>query len=155
MAPALVLQTGPDMWLVFHDEGSSLHSLMYSAKAPPPFPPGTPPKTADGKGTQGCQQGQAAGNGPKGTLGHVAGQQAPECEQTEQGGAGQYEAGQDEAGQCVAGQGGAGQCEAGQGEAGQGETGQREAGQGANRPVGDAGAPQVQSDSPQVHFSIQ
>ena len=29
------------MWLVFHDEGTSLHSLMYSAKAPSDQPAAT------------------------------------------------------------------------------------------------------------------
>ena len=33
MPKCLCFQAGPDLWLVFQDEGPSLHSLMYSAKA--------------------------------------------------------------------------------------------------------------------------
>ncbi|KAL0037567.1 hypothetical protein WJX77_002920 [Trebouxia sp. C0004] len=44
-------QSGPDLWLVFHDEGTSLHSLMYSAKAPSDQP--TPTAT-------GCKEKDAA-----------------------------------------------------------------------------------------------
>lgn len=90
----LDLQSGADMWLVFHDEGTSLHALMYSPKAPgPPVVPGTPPAAAHGEGTLRSQPNQAAAKGPKGMLDHTAGQQAPTCEQTQQGEAQQGTAG--------------------------------------------------------------
>lgn len=41
----LLLQSGPDMWLVFHDEGTSLHSLMYSPATIPPLQMDNPPST--------------------------------------------------------------------------------------------------------------
>ena len=78
------------MWLVFHDEGTSLHSLMYGPKAPaPPVVAGTPPTTSHGEGTLDSQPNQAAAKGLKGT----AEQQGPQSEQTQQGEAGQANAG--------------------------------------------------------------
>lgn len=90
----LGLQSGADMWLVFHDEGTSLHALMYSPKAPgPPVVPETPPTATHGEGMLRSQPNQAAAKGLKGTLDHTAGQQAPRGEQTQQGQAGQGTAG--------------------------------------------------------------
>ncbi len=54
------------MWLVFHDEGTSLHSLMYSAKAPsdqPAAPSATAGKEQDAAADQPNQATTAADQG--------------------------------------------------------------------------------------------
>ena len=148
------------MWLVFRDEGTSLHSLMSSARPPPeptPTPPGTSSKSADWEAIVSNHQCTDAADHDSNTdiQGHRDEQQKPGCWQAaqaqgqaqqmhteqsqveatwaEQSQAGQANQGREEqgqAGQGQAAQGQAGQGQAGQGQAGEGQAGQGQAGQG-------------------------
>ena len=142
-AALCLLQSGTDMWLVFHDEGTSLHSLMYSAK-PPPKPTPTPSGTSSKAARWGATPSNRRRQGPAdldckvSVFGHRDEQEKPDCGQAVQG-----QAQQIQAEQGGAEEGWAEQSQAEQGKQGRAAQGREEESQ---TEQGQAGQNQAEQD---------